>query len=240
MISRQDELERLGAFPFAHRGLHGPGRIENSRAAFEAAILAGSGIEFDVQASRDGEIFVFHDEGLERVTAQEGPLASRTAADLSSIRLEGSDETIPTLAETLRLVCGRAPLLIELKSPGRRVDLLCRAAAAALKGYEGPAGIMSFNPEIGRWFGSHAPGRLRGLVVTGQDKGKLRGRLERGLGLWRSRADFLACDIRDLPSAFAARARSRGKPIFTWTVRTDAERIRAAAYADQIIYEGAA
>jgi glycerophosphoryl diester phosphodiesterase len=240
VTSRRDELERLGAFPFAHRGLHGAGRIENSRAAFEAAILAGSGIELDVQASGDGAAFVFHDDSLERLTAEKGPFASFTAAELSSICLEGSDETVPTLVEALRLVRGRAPLLVELKSPDRRVISLCQAAAAALEGYEGSAGVMSFNPEIGRWFATHAPERLRGLVVTEQDKGKLRGRLEHGLGLWRSRADFLACDIGDLPSGFAARARRRGKPIFAWTVRTEAERARAAAYADQIICESAA
>jgi glycerophosphoryl diester phosphodiesterase len=240
VISRQNELERLGARPFAHRGLHGRGRIENSRAAFEAAILAGSGIELDVQASGDGTPFVFHDDALERLTAGKGPFASRCAADLCAIRLTGSDETIPTLAETLRLIRGRAPLLIELKSPGRHTGSLCRAAAAALAGYEGPAAIMSFNPEIGRWFARHAPDRLRGLVVTEHEKGALRGRLERGLGLWRSRADFLAYDIRDLPSVFAAAVRRRGKPVFTWTVRTSEERARAAADADQIIYEEAA
>jgi glycerophosphoryl diester phosphodiesterase len=53
--------------------------------------------------------------------------------------------------------------------------------------------------------------------------------------LWWSKADFLAYDIRDLPSAFAA---ASGLKVGTWTVRTEAQRATAAAHADQIIYEG--
>jgi enamine deaminase RidA (YjgF/YER057c/UK114 family) len=39
----------LTARPYAHRGLHGGGMIENSRAAFESAIAKGFGIELDVR-----------------------------------------------------------------------------------------------------------------------------------------------------------------------------------------------
>jgi glycerophosphoryl diester phosphodiesterase len=235
--ARQAELRLLGARPFAHRGLHGSGRIENSRAAFEAAIAAGSGIELDVQASADGTPFVFHDQALDRLTGREGRLATFPAAALAATRLAGSDETIPTLAEILRLVGGRTPILVEVKSPGRSVSPLCRAVAAALDGFSGPVGIMSFNPRVGRWFARRAPDRPRGLVVSERGKKGLRGKLERRLSLWLSRADFLACDIRDLPSAFASAARRRGLPVFTWTVRDDEARARAAACADQVIYE---
>ncbi|HEX5184035.1 MAG TPA: glycerophosphodiester phosphodiesterase family protein [Allosphingosinicella sp.] len=235
--SRQAELQRLGARPFAHRGLHGPGRPENSRAAFEAAIEAGAGMELDVQASRDGAAMVFHDYDLDRLTATHGRVADLDAESLAALPLSGTSETIPRLTEMLALIGGRAPLLIEVKSPDRNVVPLCRAVAAALQGYGGPVGIMSFNPEAGAWFARHAPERLRGLVVTESGKKGLRGRIERRLSFWRARADFLACDIRDLPSAFAAGKRAAGVPVFTWTVRTDADRARAAAEADQIIYE---
>src|SRR6185503_573372 len=96
---RDSELARLIAKPFAHRGLHGPAAPENSRAAFEAAIAAGHGIELDVQASADGEAMVFHDYELERLTEGNGALRTLGAAELGRIRLRGSDETIPTLAE---------------------------------------------------------------------------------------------------------------------------------------------
>jgi glycerophosphoryl diester phosphodiesterase len=234
--SRQAELTRLIARPFAHRGLHGDGRIENSRAAFEAAIAAGSGIELDVQASADGEAMVFHDYDLERLTDGFGALRTLASAELKRIRLKGSEETIPTLAEILALIGGRAPLLIELKSPDRRVGQLCRAARRALDRYKGPVAVMSFNPEIGHSFALQAPRLLRGLVVTEEKKG-LRGFVERPLALWRSRADFLAYDIRDLPSRFADAQRAKGMIVLTWTVRTLADRARAAEHASQIIYE---
>jgi glycerophosphoryl diester phosphodiesterase len=228
----------LIAKPFAHRGLHGPGRIENSRAAFAAAIAAGNGIELDVQASADDQAMVIHDYQLERLTEASGGLRSLGAAELGRIRLKESDETIPTLGEVLGLVAGKAGLLIEVKTPDRHPVALSRAVAAALVGYKGPVAVMSFNPEVGRWFARHAPEVLRGLVVTEQGK-HWRGFFERWLALWRARPDFLAYDIRDLPSRFAASARDRGLPVLTWTVRTLKDRARAAEHADQIIFESA-
>jgi glycerophosphoryl diester phosphodiesterase len=233
---RDAQLAQLIARPFAHRGLHGDGRIENSRAAFDAAIAAGSGIELDVQASADGEAMVFHDYELDRLTDGFGALRTLGTAELKRIRLVGSEEGIPTLAEILALIGGQTPLLIELKSPGRRVAQLCRAVQRVLDNYRGPVAVMSFNPEIGHHFTRQAPQLLRGLVVTEQGKG-LPGMIERPLALWRSDADFLAYDIRDLPSRFADARRAKGMPVLTWTVRTPADRARAAEHASQIIYE---
>ena len=229
----------LTATPYAHRGLHGSGRIENSRAAFEAAIAAGHGIELDVQASADGEAIVIHDYDLDRLTGSRGKVASLTASELAGIGLTGTEEMLAPLSDILALIAGRAPLLIELKAPDRHVARLCGAVRRALEGYGGTVGIMSFNPEVGRWFVLHAPHLARGLVVTESGKKGLRGRLERHLFLWRARPDFLAYDIRDLPSRFAASQRARGLPVLTWTVRTPDERARASAHADQIIYEAA-
>lgn len=235
--SRKAELASLGAVPFAHRGLHGGGRVENSNGAFRAAAEAGYGIELDVQLSRDGWPMVFHDDRLDRLTNKSGPLAALTAAELRSIRLYTSDEVMPTLGEALQMIGARVPLLIEVKAPDRHVAPLCEAVARALEGYDGPVGIMSFNPEVGAWFARRAPERLRGLVVSERGKTGLRGRIERRLALWRSRSDFLAYDIRDLPSDFASLARFGGLAVYTWTVRSDEERARAADFADQIIFE---
>jgi len=231
--SRQAELASLIARPFAHRGLHGEGRPENSRAAFEAAIAAGVGIELDVQASADCEAIVIHDYELERLTEGYGAIRTLGAAELGRIRLKGSDETIPTLAEILALIAGRAPLLIEVKSPGRRVAGLNRAVLRALEKYQGPMAVMSFNPGVGRRLARQAPHILRGLVVT--EKGApWRRWIRRRLALWWARPDFLAYDIRDLPSRFAA---ASGLPVLTWTCRSEDDRARAAQHADQIIYE---
>jgi glycerophosphoryl diester phosphodiesterase len=215
--------------------------LENSRAAFAAAIEAAHGIELDVQASTEGTAFVFHDDRLDRLTDATGAVADRPDEELRVIRLRGTDETIPTLAETLELVAGRVPLLIEVKSqPAPRLRRLCDSVRRDLEGYAGPVGAMSFNPRVGTWFAGEAPSVLRGLVVTEQGKSGWRGPAERVAALLWARPDFLAYDVRDLPSRFAAPIRARGVPVLTWTVRSEEDRLRAAAHADQIIYEKSA
>jgi glycerophosphoryl diester phosphodiesterase len=234
-------VEFLARQPFAHRGLHGGGIIENGRAAFSGAIALGHGIELDVQAARDGEAFVFHDATLERLTDVAGDFADRSGADLDCIRLKGTNETIPRLPEILTLVGGRAPILIEVKAPGLLVGVLCLSVRRALEGYRGDVAIMSFNPAVCRWFRHHAPRYVRGLVVTEQGEGRwfdaIRGRAKRHFSLWQAQPDFLAYDIRDLPSAFAGQQRARGLKILTWTVRTAEQEQVAFAHADEVIYE---
>lgn len=229
----------LKAAPFAHRGLHGHGVIENSRAAFRAAIAAGHGIELDVQASSENDPMVFHDVTLERLTDEEGEVSARAGGDLERVRLKASEETIPRLPEILSLIGGRVPLLIEVKAKGFHVGVLCLAVRRALEGYLGSAAVMSFNPQVGRWFHDHAPRIVRGLVITEEGDRGLRGRAKRHLALWRAKPDFLAYDVRDLPSRFAAQQRARGLAMVSWTVRTRQQHAIVAAHADQPIYENA-
>lgn len=235
------DLGFLTRAPYAHRGLHGPDIVENSRAAFEAAIAAGHGVETDVQVSKDGVAMVFHDYELDRLTRKSGPVIARKAAKLEKIKFKDSDETVPRLTEMLALIDGRAPVLIELKAKSRKVKKLCRSVADALAAYEGEAAVMSFNPEVGRWFARNAPDIVRGLVITEHDEvtlaARLKGAMQRSLSVFRAEPDFLAYDIRDLPSAFADSLREKGVPVVTWTVRTEGERACAAKGADQIIYE---
>ena len=226
----------LAARAFAHRGLHGPERPENSRAAFAAAIAADFGIELDVQASLGGTAFVFHDDELDRLAEGRGALARHRPEELAAIKLRGSDETLPTLPDILAQVAGRTPVLIEIK--GRQATrALCGSVRAALDAYRGPAAIMSFHPGAVRWFARRAPHVIRGLVIS--EEGKKR-RFTRSVALFCARPDFLAYDIRSLPSAFAARQRARGLTLLSWTVRTPREAETAALHADQIIHETAA
>lgn len=225
---------------YAHRGLHGDGRIENSRSAFAAAIERGMGIECDVQRSADGQAMVFHDFELDRLTGESGPVSARTAAQLGQIALAGSEDRIQTLPELLAQIGGAVPLLIEIKSNRTmHVPPLCLAVRRAIEGYRGPVAIMSFDPRVVRWFARHAPLVVRGLVVTEEDDKALSGRIRRHLWLWHGRPQFLAYDIRDLPSRFARAQRQRGLPLLTWTVRSAELAERAAIHADAPIAEGA-
>lgn len=224
---------------FAHRGLHGDTAPENSLTAFSAAVARGFGVECDVQLTADEEAVVFHDFTLERLTMQQGRVIERTAAELTAMPLTGGTETIPSLTTLLDRIAGRVPLLIELKS--RRdypVARLCRAVQRSLAGYRGPHAIMSFDPRAAAWFARHAPETPRGLIVTEENRKGARHIVLRHLALWRARPEFLAYDIRDLPSRFAAAQRRRGLPIATWTVRTPALLARADVHADAPIAEG--
>ena len=232
----------LGQAEYAHRGLHSAGLPENSPSAFAAAIAKGMGIECDVQRSRDGQAVVFHDGELDRLTEESGPVSARTSAELGRITVAGSADTIPTLSQLLGQVGGKVPLLIEIKSPrhtGTRVSALCLAVKRSLEGYLGPHAIMSFDPRVVHWFAAHAPLTVRGLVVTEENGKTLQGMIKRRLSLWTARPDFLAYDIRDLPSRFAAAQRRRGLPLLSWTVRSPELRERAERYADAPIAEGA-
>lgn len=230
----------LGEWAYAHRGLHGAGVPENSPGAFAAAVAKGLGIECDVQRSSDGLAMVFHDFELDRLTAESGPVSRRSAEQLGRITISGSADGIPTLHKVLDQIGGRVPLLIEIKSGGeRRINALSLAVRRVLEGYRGDHAVMSFDPRVVRWFADSSPLTLRGLVVTEEHAKTLAGRLRRHLALWHARPDFLAYDIRDLPSRFAAAQRKRGLPVLTWTVRSAEHRERAAEHADAPIAEGA-
>ena len=208
-------------------------------AAFDAAIAAGYGIECDVRASRDGVAFVFHDAALTRMTGRAETVAALDAAALDQISLPDGG-AIPRLSALLARCGGDTPLLVEIKAEGRKVDAVCAAVARDLAAWpDAPVAIMSFNPWAVRWFVRQRVGQLHGLVVTQQGKGRLRGPIERALALWLSTPDFLACDIRDLPSRLSRHAQARDMPVLTWTVSSEAERASAAAHADQIIFEHA-
>lgn len=236
----QVRVSWLREHAYAHRGLHGPGRPENSTAAFAGAIERGMGIECDVQRTLDGQVVVFHDFTLERLTAETGPLAQRSAAELTAIALSGGGGTIPSLRQLLDQVAGAVPLLIEVKTAkDTRIAAFCLAIRRQLEGYRGAHAVMSFDPRVSRWFARHSPHTLRGLVVTEQDDTALPGMIRRHLALWHARPDFLAYDIRDLPSRFATAQRRRGLPLLSWTVRTAELAERAALHADAPIAEGA-
>jgi glycerophosphoryl diester phosphodiesterase len=223
---------------YAHRGLHGGGRVENSPSAFAAAIAAGIAIECDVQASADGRVVVFHDADLDRLTGESGAVAARPASELTRVVLSGSADRIPTLRDLVTYVDGRVPLLIEVKSRGKRpVSRLCRAVMRDLEGYRGAHAIMSFDQRVPKWLSRHAPRTVRGLVVTEANARTLAGALGRRLALWHARPDFLAYDLRDLPSGFAEAQRARGLPLLTWTVSTRRQLERAQACADGPIAE---
>ena len=225
---------------YAHRGLHGDASApENSPTAFARAIEQGFGIECDVQRTSDGQAVVFHDFDLDRLTGTSGAVIDRSAAQLGQISLSGTSDGIPTLQRLLDQIGGRVPLLIEVKSrKGLRVAPLCLAVRRVLEGYRGPVAVMSFDPRVSRWFATHSRHIIHGLVVSERDQSRFLRTLRTRMTMWSARPEFLAWDVRDLPSRLAAKQRKRGLPLLTWTVRDTRLRQRAEKYADAPIAEG--
>lgn len=150
---------------YAHRGLHGNGVPENSLEAFDLACKSGYGIELDVQLSKDGEVMVFHDTTLDRMTGVEKKLCDLDASELCELKLAGTEQRIPTFKEVLKLVDGRTPILVELK--GETTDTsLCPKVAELLKEYKGSYCIESFNPYLIGQMNKLMPDAYRGLLYT--------------------------------------------------------------------------
>lgn len=99
----------------AHRGDHTEAP-ENSCAAIRAA-QACDMVEIDVQLSSDGVPVVIHDTTVTRTTEQSGEVKHMTATLLQGLRLEGCEETLPTLDDAL--VAGGDALFfdVDVKDP---------------------------------------------------------------------------------------------------------------------------
>ena len=241
-LAPSPEAERvawLGQWRYAHRGLHGEGRIENASAAFRAALEAGVGIECDIQRSADDEPMVFHDWDFKRLVGRPDRTDALTAAEWRTLSyLEHEDAPI-ALADLLEMVAGKVPLLIEIKSrPRYDVATTCLKVRDALDGYGGHHAVMSFDPRVSRWLRRNSPQTVRGLVIREDEHGFTQKAWQRRLALWTAKPDFIAYHIAALPNAWVDELRSRGFPVATWTVVGEEERSRAKACADALIFEG--
>jgi glycerophosphoryl diester phosphodiesterase len=237
--------------PIAHRALHdrAAGRIENSPAAIKAAIAAGYAIEIDLQLSADGVAMVFHDEELDRLTDETGPVNTRTAADLGRIRLKGSTDAIPTLAQVLTLVAGRVPLLIEIKDQtltmGPTDGRLEAATAEALQGYRGDVALMSFNPASVAHMAHRLPHIPRGITTSSFDPedwapvpAEACDRLRQIPDYDVTLSSFISHQGNDLARPRVAELKAKGAAILCWTIRSPEDEAKARTIADNVTFEG--
>lgn len=150
---------------FAHRGLHSADCAENSLKAFRRACEAGYGMELDVQFTADKRLVVFHDDDALRMTGVEGRIREKSFEEIRNMKLVTDGSSIPTFEEMLREVAGRQPLCIEIKTCPN-IGELTRATVEALKDYDGPYVIESFNPLCLMHLRRIAPEIIRGQLVT--------------------------------------------------------------------------
>jgi len=242
-------LDWLTARPIAHRGLHDAslGIVENTAAAMQAALAAGYGIEVDLQISADGEAMVHHDAVLGRLTEGDSRLNQLTSAELKRVKFRGSQERMLSLGDLCDLIAGRVALLPELKSRFDGDRRLAERVAALLSGYKGPVAPMSFDPLQLHVLRQKAPSLPRGIVAAkykphpywDQMPPRLRYKMGSLLPAVPARPQFVSYMVDNLPALAPWIARHiLCLPLIAWVVRTEAERQRAARYADDIIFEG--
>jgi glycerophosphoryl diester phosphodiesterase len=183
MIGRPDRKPHLDVL-YAHRGLHdnAGNAPENTLAAFEKAVMAGYGIECDVQLTKDGVPVVFHDFTLARCARYPegeipqdavrnddgsfgvaGKVIDYTFEELQKFHILNSNEKIPTFDDFLKLVNGKVPLIIELKIELKDLSV-CPKVDELLEGYKGVYCIESFNPLGLYWYRKHRPQVMRGQL----------------------------------------------------------------------------
>ncbi|MDI6744086.1 MAG: glycerophosphodiester phosphodiesterase [Thermodesulfovibrionales bacterium] len=98
-----------------HRGARAY-EVENTLDSFKRAIELGvNAIEFDVRASKDGKLIVFHDDNLKRVFGKDIELNASPLNELKRL----TENKIPTLEEALQFIGQKTEkILIELKETG--------------------------------------------------------------------------------------------------------------------------
>lgn len=198
----------------AHRGV-AAGAAENTIGAFVQAIDIGADmIEFDVRATREGELIAFHDALVRGVPV--GTLSRPEIAAAIGIQP-------PLLAEVLAICAGRIRLDVELKEDGYVDDVMAILRA----GFDpGQLVVTSFLPAVIAQAKEAFPEVKTGLLVG--DGGSLADLPARFGELYpvglarRVRADYLAPHYRLAQLGVLRRAAAAGLPCLLWTVNSPA------------------
>ena len=238
----------LRGIAISHRGLHNAskGLIENTESAVSESIKNGFAIEVDLQHSKDGEAMVFHDSTLKRLTTERGLLSERTADELKKIPFKNTKDRMQTLPELLEQVDGKVPLILEVKSQWDNLGPLERRIAGHLETYTGQVCVMSFDPRSVEIFRHLKPTLIRGLVSEHFPKSEewhmlsswQRFSARHLLSFPKTRPDFIAYDVKALPSFATSIAKLCGLPLLSWTVRSGEDLKTVASHAHSPIFEG--
>lgn len=159
-------------FIWAHRG-SSHDAPENTLEAFELAIRhRADGIELDVHLSADGEVIVFHDDTVDRVTDGTGEIEAMTLAEIKKLDASAchpryAGARVPTLKEVYELVKPSGLRLnIELKETFTQKPELAHQVLQLAKDFDMQGRVMycSFNHYSLQYIKSVSPGSVTGLL----------------------------------------------------------------------------
>ena len=221
--------------PIAHRGLWGGDIPENCLTAYKNAANHGYAIEIDLFPTADGDIVCFHDNTLSRMTGVNGDISSFTLQQLKKLRLNGTNETIPTLKEVLTAVNGKTPILIEFKN--RKDNSYVSRAVEILKDYKGEFAVQSFNPFILRKIKKLAPEFLRGILAskTPDTNSKIEKLVVKYMPFnFLCKPDFISYEYKGLP---LKKSKLGNRALISWTVTDKSTAKIIKPLCDNIIFE---
>ena len=124
-----------------HRGCGGQ-YPENTIHAIEQSSQYLTTIEIDVRRCGSGELVVFHDETVDRLTDAEGRVAEMEWERLAELEILDSGETVPLLSEMLASFPGGVAAQVELKDTGLAADV-----HDVVRGTDVGVHVSSFIPE---------------------------------------------------------------------------------------------
>ncbi|MFB6200667.1 MAG: glycerophosphodiester phosphodiesterase [Halorhabdus sp.] len=206
----------------AHRGFAGL-YPENTLTAIRQAATTADLIEIDVRRCGSGELVVFHDETVDRLTDASGRLADLSVSELAGLRVAGSDDGVPTLKEVLDAVPSEVGLDLELKETGLLDDVL-----AHLGDVDNDVWLSSFDVDE---IATATTETDRPTVLLVDDAAEAA--IERAAGL---DCAGIAPHWRLVDFALLERAHRSGLAVYPWTI-TDTDRAETLAKmgADGII-----
>jgi glycerophosphoryl diester phosphodiesterase len=152
-----------------HRGGRGSGwPAENTLEAFDRARESGArAIELDARTCDGGEVVVFHDETLERMTRGRlrQRVCERSLAELRAVELVGGGR-VPSLAEVLDWARDRdIAVNVELKHDVPDRVALARGALRVVRASRADVCLSSFDPALLVMAAATAPRVQRALLV---------------------------------------------------------------------------
>ncbi len=227
----------------AHRGLYeANGSIpENSIAAFKRAIDNGFAIECDLNRTKDGQLIVFHDHHLKRLTSLHRFTNEVTYEDIKNLHLLHTTQTIPTFSELLTLVKGQVPLLIELK-PFGDVKKMCETFMQHMASYQGQWAVFSFHPGIVLWFKKHYPDVIRGQISAYFDDNNhlnkpMKFLMKRLFFNRFTKPDFISYYIHNLPNKHVDKQKKKGITIISYAAKNQKELNFVRSLYDNVVFE---
>lgn len=207
----------------AHRGVHDNILIpENSILSFKKSIENNLAIELDVQVSSDGELFVFHDDNLFRMSGDNKKLNDFTALELSKIKLLNLDIFIPKFSEVLDLVNGKVLLDIEIKNTDDYIYVVDKILDE-LKNYNGDFILKSFNPKIVKYIKKKNKDIMAGLLIAFNYNKKIYSLVLKNKFIIKyCHADFVALN-KNLLKFNKWRKLTKKMPVLIWTIKSKDE-----------------